>query len=148
MFIYILFPLQYYPDRFVRNDVLLLSVSCKSRHKGCDWEGKFRELIEHLRKCDYSLTQCKGCHKSLRYHEVELHKFECPQAGKKCPLTAIGCQSSTPMSTEELYKQLDAHITELMLMLESRISDVEHSTTCGGKPYSKHKHIEWCCYLC
>ena len=151
MFIYILFPLQYFPDRFVRKDVLLLSVSCKSRHKGCDWEGKFGELIEHLRKCDYSLTQCKGCHKSLRYHEVESHKFECPQAGKKCPLTAIGCQSSTPMSTEELNEHLDFNkhehmelMVNKMLKLESMVlSSVERSATRGaGKPSRREDMTE------
>ena len=37
-------PLQYFPDRFVRREILSLPIVCSSRDRGCNWEGQFSEL--------------------------------------------------------------------------------------------------------
>jgi len=35
---------KYFPDRFVRREILSLPIVCSRRDRGCNWEGKFSEL--------------------------------------------------------------------------------------------------------
>jgi len=35
---------KYFPDRFVRREILSLPIVCSRRDRGCNWEGKLSEL--------------------------------------------------------------------------------------------------------
>ena len=131
MLFYTCIVLQYFPDRFVRKDVLSLSVSCKFRHKGCDWDGKIKDLKDHLEKCDYGSTQCDLCSKSLHYVDLKSHESDCPHA-KRCPLSAIGCEHSKPMSEQDLDEHLDFNKRRHMELVVEKITVLESALFRGA----------------
>ena len=116
---------QYFPDRFVRKDILGLSISCKFHHMGCDWEGKFGELKEHVKVCDYNSTQCEFCQKNLHCDELELHKTECPLIAKACPLCVLGCDADKPMDLTDLNEHLNLNKYKHLRLMAKKISDFE-----------------------
>ncbi len=126
LFVYFLLPLffsqQYFPDRFVRKDILNLLIGCKYSHMGCDWEGKFSDLQEHLTKaCVHNSTKCEFCHQSFRYDELDSHKAECPMVSKECPLILIGCHPTPQEVIEHVEFNKYNHLADRISKLEAKL---------------------------
>ncbi len=97
---------------------------------GCDWEGKFSDLQEHLTKaCVHNSTKCEFCHQSFRYDELDSHKAECPMVSKECPLFLLGCHPAK-LTPQELNEHIESHeynhlkmFADKLVVLEKRMKE-------------------------
>lgn len=58
----------------------------------CDYEGSIADVKQHLRKCLYAKSNCKGCHQSVLFADREAHKKICDFRVVTCVL----CDQSYP----------------------------------------------------
>ena len=100
---------------------------------GCDWVGKFGQLEEHIKTCDYSSIECEFCQKLFRSNEIESHKAGCLKVARKCPLSVIGCEVSKAMAVEELEEHLNLNATKHLEILVERMQSLEQMTSKRGR---------------
>lgn len=94
---------------------------------GCDWEGKFGSLQEHLTlECMHNSNKCEFCKKSFRCNDLDLHKKECPMIPRECPLSIFGCQS-TKMSPQELSEHLNICNYSHLNLIVTKITTLEET---------------------
>lgn len=80
-------------DRKTQRKIEALLITCVNKNKGCDWEGQFQYLENHLSTnssegdCKCVMVECPlHCGKSYARKEVESHtKNDCPQRNSSCP---------------------------------------------------------------
>ena len=79
-------------DREVHN----LKVFCSNKERGCMWNGKIKEMQNHLESCDYEMVQCnyhdvgckvKVCRKRKREHDDEHVKDHLEMTKSKLAVT-------------------------------------------------------------
>ena len=126
-------------DETVENKVGFLNARCPLSGEGCDWEGKLRELEEHMEEClklrvEYQLEcgiptergiyeqdnrevyplkmkRCDYCNQEVKANEENRHKVKC----KRHPDTEVPCPyKEIGCEAIVLRKNRDIHITENM----------------------------------
>ncbi|ODQ80633.1 hypothetical protein BABINDRAFT_175308 [Babjeviella inositovora NRRL Y-12698] len=61
-----------FPAPLIINNLLgALSVKCLNFERGCVWEGKKNEVVQHLRECGYTRVRCNGIRLEIDATEVE-----------------------------------------------------------------------------
>ena len=118
------FPLQYFPDRFVRREILNLAVICPFSERGCNWEGRYEELQQHMDICDFVSSTCEHCGETLSKADFEAHRQTCPQLPKPCPLADLGC-TMPAVKQRELQQHLETSHPQHMSILASRVQFLE-----------------------
>ena len=92
---------------------------------GCGWEGKFKDLQEHLTKeCKHNLTKCEFCNENFQCDKLDLHKTECPMVTKECPLSLIGCHSK-PMTPQELKEHIELNNYNHLKIFADKLATLE-----------------------
>ena len=77
-------------DKNVHRKIRALPVYCQFRGKGCEWQGEFRELEQHLdpvrEHCKFNAIVCsKGCGQTVLRSHLEAHLLkECPNRDQEC----------------------------------------------------------------
>ena len=77
-------------DKNMQRRIRALTVRCRFRGKGCDWQGELRELADHLDParghCEYNEVPCsKGCGQQVLLPSLESHlRNECPNRDQEC----------------------------------------------------------------
>ncbi|KAL5487184.1 hypothetical protein EMCRGX_G019757 [Ephydatia muelleri] len=97
----------YYPDRYVRKEILNMSVRCVHYAEGCLWTGIVSLLEGHLGSCEYVYQLCPSCNARVIITMVKQHESVCPKASQLCcPLQGLGCGHQSKMSRDELNSHL------------------------------------------
>eukprot|EP00731_Ephydatia_muelleri_P018231 Em0011g271a len=97
----------YYPDRYVRKEILNMSVRCVHYAEGCLWTGIVSLLEGHLGSCKYVYQLCPSCNARVIITMVKQHESMCPKASQLCcPLQGLGCGHQSKMSQDELKSHL------------------------------------------
>ena len=117
---------KYFPDRFVKREILNLQVVCVYSKAGCNWEGKFREFEKHIKKCDFATSSCEYCHENIHRDQLELHLRLCPNIPKQCPLAEFGCDG-TLMIQKKLDKHMQENLCEHLSQLVARMRSLEET---------------------
>ena len=81
-------PVQYYGDidKRVENKVAFLNARCPLSGEGCGWEGKLREIEQHMEECQKVRVECQlECGNVLERESIEQHNREiCSLRIKRC----------------------------------------------------------------
>ena len=133
-----------FSDRKTAGQINALRVTCTMRDGGCDWRGALREMSAHLRRCQYSETNCPfsllGCsarplRKDLELHEEENMKLHLNLTMKKVEELEGGalkdCKSLEKKLTKdvaETKKSLVSHKRESKQHLERQLENYKHET--------------------
>ena len=73
-------------DERVENKVAFLNARCPLSGEGCGWEGKLKEIEQHMEECDKVRVECQlECGNVLERESIEQHNREI------CPLRLIQC---------------------------------------------------------
>ena len=73
-------------DKRVEDKVAILNSRCPLSGEGCDWEGKLREMEQHMEECLKVRVECQSeCGNVLERESLEQHNREV------CPLRIIQC---------------------------------------------------------
>ena len=73
-------------DKRVENKVAFLNARCPLSGEGCSWEGKLREIEQHMEECMKVRVECQlECGNVLERESIEQHNREV------CPLRIIQC---------------------------------------------------------
>ena len=72
-----------------REKIANLKVCCKEKAKGCEWNGKLKDLHDHLYKdedgCQFSTRNCPKCHQPINRCDMLHHQEnECPEREYQC----------------------------------------------------------------
>ena len=116
--------MQYFPDRFVRREILNLAVICPFSERGCNWEGRYEELQQHMDVCDFASSTCEHCGETLSKADFEAHSQTCPQMPKPCPLADLGC-TLPAVKQSELQQHLETSHPQHMSILASKVQFLE-----------------------
>ena len=141
---YFLYCAQYFPDRFVRREILNLPVICLFNEDGCTWEGKLEEYNNHITVCEFATTNCVHCKEKLRSDEIKEHELTCPLAPKECPLATLGCTMAAATKDKMIQHMEEAQSQHLSVLatkvqsLEKRIEVQESQMTLEGVKGSDH----------
>ena len=125
-------------DKRVENKVAFLNSRCPLSGEGCSWEGKLREIEQHMEECPKVIVECQlkcgfsferegigqhsevcplrikkcdYCNQEVRANEENRHKEKCqynPDTEVPCPYKELGCEAIV------LRKNRAIHITENM----------------------------------
>lgn len=92
--------------RYVKQDLLALVFKCTL--PGCDFIGKYEEMLAHKANCDFQFQQCtQGCGLGIIGKDMEYHCM------KQCKLFKVTCdnceEASYPNDPERGGKGLDGH---------------------------------------
>ena len=65
-------------NRGMRDEIEEAKVICIHSKRGCRWEGKLKQLQEHINSdCLFVKLQCPACQRSFLRKEMELHYNNC-----------------------------------------------------------------------
>ncbi|KAL5487187.1 hypothetical protein EMCRGX_G019761 [Ephydatia muelleri] len=118
---------KYFPDRFVRKEILGFNVKCVNHAEGCLWIGNVSTLEDHLGKCDYRLLPCPlQCGTKIASKELEDHVISCPNSRRHCPLYGHGCKHEMEMDSEELTSHIrNEGLVQHIIFLASAIKTIQ-----------------------
>ena len=83
--------MQYFPDRFVKREILNLSVVCQFSQLGCNWEGKYEHYQQHIDSCQFATSTCQRCGEKIHRSQMKSHSQSCQFTPKLYPLASLGC---------------------------------------------------------
>ena len=97
-------PVQYYGDidKRVENKVAILNSRCPLSGEGCSWEGKLRQIEEHLEECLKVRVECQlefGIPIEIKIYEQD-NRVVCPLKMKKCDY----CKQKVQANEENRHK--------------------------------------------
>ena len=96
---------EFSPMILIKNIINSKETYCKNKEKGCNWQGLFKDLPDHLNNiCPKEIIQCtfKECKERIERSQLELHKLTCEYRLVKCE----DCQNEFPYSVIILHKNL------------------------------------------
>ncbi len=72
-------------NRAMRDEIEEAKVICLYSKRGCRWEGKLKQLQEHINSdCSSVKVQCTACQRSFFRKEIELHYNNCLERVMHC----------------------------------------------------------------
>jgi len=77
------------PNRALRDLISQLKVACVLKHKGCNWQGSYAQLEQHLKnECRKVKLRClnSGCNFMKKRRLVESHISQCEFQSRDCSM--------------------------------------------------------------
>ena len=135
-FFHVINTIQYFPDRFVKREILNLLVICLFSHLGCNWEGKYEHYQQHVDNCQFATSTCQHCGGKIHKNQMKSHCQSCKLMPKLCPLAPLGC-TKVAMVSDKLQQHLEEdksqHLTMIALHLLSLDRRVQVPNTKKGQ---------------
>ena len=119
-------PLQYFPDRFVKREILNLTVVCLFSHLGCNWEGKYEHYQQHINSCQFATSTCQHCGEKIHKSQMKSHSQSCQLTPKPCPLASLGCTKAA-MVGDKLQQHLEEDKLQHLTLIASHVLSLEAS---------------------
>ena len=135
------FLLQYFPDRFVKREILNVVVICPFGEFGCNWEGRFEEYPPHVESCDFALLTCEYCGENLHKNQLIAHSQTCPKSPNECSLSVMISTISrdkSPVTAVHVRRRTQKRVRSF----EDLPDQAEVRENCGGKKLIKKDFVE------
>ena len=72
-------------NRSVRDDIEEADIVCMYAKRGCNWQGKLRDLNSHLSsECSTIRVHCHFCDRGFMRKDVKIHQINCLERIVKC----------------------------------------------------------------
>ena len=122
--------IQYFPDRFVKREILNLIVVCLFSNLGCKWEGKYEHYHQHIDSCQFATSTCQYCGETVHKSRAKSHTQSCTSIPKVCPLASLGC-TKVAMVSDKLQQHMEEASSQHLRMIASHLERTVPSESMG-----------------
>ena len=126
-------PFKWITDKSLERKINILQVHCINQSEGCTWTGELRYAQQHLQKaintagisvgrCEYQLTTCKKCDKTLPYGELDHHsRNKCEHLIIPCDFQFARCEFEGPEVS--MPKHIQENMSKHLSLVTKHIRD-------------------------
>ena len=113
-----------------------LEVECRNIDNGCTQHLEFGNVIDHEKRCDFALVNCRYCHQPIQRLEIQEHLATCDEAEHLCP----------DCDTKMKRRDLPQHRCILVLKLKITMLEEENAKLKKENKVYIYIYIIYCTY--